>query len=167
MTKENIQALVNQLTLEEKAAFCAGKDFWRLVSCPRLGIPEVMVSDGPHGLRAQKKAQDNLGINDSIEAVCFPAGCATGSSFDRNLVKEIGSAIGTEAQAVDLSVVLGPAMNIKRSPLCGRNFEYISEDPLLAGDLAAALIEGIQSKNIGTSPKHFAANSQEDRKSVG
>ena len=161
MTKEKIQALVSQMTLEEKAAFCAGKDFWRLVSCPRLGIPEVMVSDGPHGLRAQKKAQDNLGINDSIEAVCFPTGCATGSSFDRNLVKEIGSAIGTEAQAVDLSVVLGPAMNIKRSPLCGRNFEYISEDPLLAGDLAAALIEGIQSKNIGTSPKHFAANSQE------
>ncbi len=161
MTKEKIQALLSQMTLEEKAAFCAGKDFWRLVSCPRLGIPEVMVSDGPHGLRAQKKAQDNLGINDSIEAVCFPAGCATGSGFDRGLVKEIGSAIGTEAQAVDLSVVLGPAMNIKRSPLCGRNFEYISEDPLLAGDLAAALIEGIQSKNIGTSPKHFAANSQE------
>ncbi len=153
--------LIGQMSLEDKAKFCSGKDFWRLYSKPELGIPEVMVSDGPHGLRTQAGDQDNLGINDSIKAVCFPAGCAAASSFDRELLCRVGQTLGQEAQAVGVSVVLGPAMNIKRSPLCGRNFEYLSEDPLLAGELAAAEITGIQSQHVGTSPKHFAVNSQE------
>jgi len=161
MITQRIRDLVAQMTLEEKAVFCSGRDFWHLQALERLGIPEVMVSDGPHGLRTQDQAQDHLGVNDSIKAVCFPAGCATASSFDRDLIRRQGEAIAREAQAVGVSVVLGPAMNIKRSPLCGRNFEYISEDPYVAGEMAAAEIEGIQSLNVGTSPKHFALNSQE------
>ncbi|MCD7746238.1 MAG: glycoside hydrolase family 3 C-terminal domain-containing protein [Lachnospiraceae bacterium] len=157
----DLKALISQMTLEEKAGMCSGLDFWHLKGVERLGIPSVMVSDGPHGLRKQDENADHLGINESIKAVCFPAGCLTACSFDRELLKELGDAIGKEAQANDLSVVLGPAVNIKRSPLCGRNFEYYSEDPYLAGETAAAFIEGVQAHHVGTSIKHFAANSQE------
>lgn len=149
------------MTLEEKAGMCSGLDFWHLKGIERLGIPSVMVSDGPHGLRKQDDQADHLGINESIKAVCFPPAVLSACSFDRDLMKEFGDAIGKEAQATDLSVVLGPAVNIKRSPLCGRNFEYYSEDPYLAGETAAAFIEGVQSHHVGTSIKHFAANNQE------
>lgn len=161
---QDIKAIIRQMTLEEKAGMCSGKDFWHLKSVERLGIPEVMVSDGPHGLRKQDDKADHLGINDSIKAVCFPAACATACSFDRELIRELGETVGKECQAENISVILGPAVNIKRSPLCGRNFEYFSEDPYLAGQMAKAHIEGVQSQGVGTSLKHFAANNQEYRR---
>jgi len=159
--KRNLKELVSQMTLEEKAGMCSGLDFWHLKGVDRLGIPSVMVSDGPHGLRKQDASADHLGINDSIKAVCFPPAVLSACSFDRELMHTFGDAIGKEAQANDLSVVLGPAVNIKRSPLCGRNFEYYSEDPYLAGETAAAFIDGVQAHHVGTSIKHFAANNQE------
>lgn len=149
------------MTLEEKASLCSGLDFWHTKGIERLGIPAEMVSDGPHGLRKQDEAADHLGINDSIKAVCFPAGCATASSFNRELVTKLGETLGEECQAENVSTILGPAMNIKRSPLCGRNFEYYSEDPYVSSEMAGALVHGVQSKNVGTSPKHFMANNQE------
>ena len=152
------------MTLEEKAGLCSGLDFWHLKEVEHLGIPKVMVSDGPHGLRKQDEKGDHLGINDSIKAVCFPPAVLSACSFDRGLMEEMGKAIGREAQANDVSVVLGPAVNIKRSPLCGRNFEYYSEDPYLAGEIAAAFVKGVQSQHVGTSIKHFAANNQEYRR---
>lgn len=159
--ERNVKKIVSQMTLEEKAGMCSGKDFWHLKSVERLGIPEVMVSDGPHGLRKQAENTDHLGINESIKAVCFPTACATACSFDRDLLEEMGSALGKECQAENVSVLLGPAVNIKRSPLCGRNFEYFSEDPYLAGQMAKAHIQGVQKEGVGTSIKHFAANNQE------
>ena len=164
MKKEDIKNLISQMTLEEKAGMCSGADFWHLKGVERLGIPSVMVTDGPHGLRKQSDQGDHLGINESIKAVCFPTGCATASSFDRNLLRKIGETIGQECQAENVSTILGPAMNIKRSPLCGRNFEYYSEDPLVASEMAAALTEGVQSQNVGVSMKHFLANNQEKRR---
>ena len=164
MEKSKLQALISEMTLEEKAGLCSGADFWHTKGIERLGIPQTMVSDGPHGLRKQEGDSDHMGLNDSIKAVCFPAGCATAASFDRALLRQVGETIGNECQAEDLSVVLGPAVNIKRSPLCGRNFEYYSEDPLLASEMAAAVIKGIQSKNVGTSIKHYLANNQEYRR---
>ncbi|MBU3875788.1 glycoside hydrolase family 3 C-terminal domain-containing protein [Faecalicatena sp. AGMB00832] len=163
----NIKEIIQKMTLEEKAGMCSGKDFWHLKYVERLGIPSVMVSDGPHGLRKQDEQADHLGINESIQAVCFPSACATACSFDRDLLKELGTAIGNECQAEDLSTILGPAVNIKRSPLCGRNFEYFSEDPYLAGQMAKSHIEGVQSQGVGTSIKHFAANNQEYRRMTG
>ena len=160
----DIKALVSQMTLEEKAGLCSGDDFWHTKAVERLGIPRSMVSDGPHGLRKQDEAADHLGINDSIKAVCFPTACATAASFDPEMIRKMGEAIGDSCQHEKLSVVLGPAVNIKRSPLCGRNFEYFSEDPYLAGRMATAIIQGIQSRNVGTSIKHFAMNSQEHRR---
>ena len=160
----DIKALVSQLTLEEKAGLCSGGDFWHTKAVERLGIPAVMVSDGPHGLRKQDQGGDHLGVNESIKAVCFPAACATAASFDRALLTRMGKAIGDACQHEGLAVVLGPAVNIKRSPLCGRNFEYYSEDPYLAGEAASAFIDGVQSRNVGTSIKHFAANNQEHRR---
>ncbi|HJC91134.1 MAG TPA: glycoside hydrolase family 3 C-terminal domain-containing protein [Candidatus Mediterraneibacter excrementigallinarum] len=159
--ERNLKELVSQMTLEEKAGMCSGLDFWHLKSVDRLGIPSVMVSDGPHGLRKQDDKADYLGINESIKAVCFPPAVLSACSFDRDLLRELGDTVGKEAQATDVSVVLGPAVNIKRSPLCGRNFEYYSEDPYLAGESAAAFIDGVQSHHVGTSIKHFAANNQE------
>lgn len=161
MKRDKIRELILQMTLEEKAGLCSGLDFWHTKGVERLGIPSVMVCDGPHGLRKQDGEGDHLGVNDSIKAVCFPAGCATASSFDRELVKELGKTIGEECQAENVSTILGPAMNIKRSPLCGRNFEYYSEDPFVSTEMAGALVHGVQSKNVGTSPKHFMANNQE------
>ncbi|MGN0506911.1 MAG: glycoside hydrolase family 3 C-terminal domain-containing protein [Lachnospiraceae bacterium] len=158
--------LVAQMTLEEKASLCSGKDFWTTKPIERLGIPSIMVTDGPHGLRKQAGASDHLGLNASVPATCFPTASATACSFDRNLLKEIGTAIGEECRAENVSVILGPAANMKRSPLCGRNFEYFSEDPLVSGEAAAALISGIQSKHVGTSLKHYLANNQEKSRLV-
>lgn len=164
MTKDILVDLLEQMTLEEKASLCSGADFWHTKAIERLGVPSVMVSDGPHGLRQQKQEGDHLGVNDSIVAVCFPAGCASASSFDRDLLGKMGKALGESCQAEGVSTILGPGVNIKRSPLCGRNFEYFSEDPYLAGEMASSVIKGVQSKNVGTSIKHFACNSQETRR---
>ncbi|MEF2890527.1 MAG: glycoside hydrolase family 3 C-terminal domain-containing protein [Turicibacter sanguinis] len=158
----DIKQLINQMTLQEKAGMCSGLDFWRLKSVERLGIPKVMVSDGPHGLRKQKDGASD--VNDSIKAVCFPAGCATACSFDRDLLYNLGILLGEECQAENVSILLGPAVNIKRSPLCGRNFEYFSEDPYLSSEMACNYIQGVQSQGVGTSLKHFAANNQESRR---
>ena len=164
MTRKELEQICAQMTLEEKASLCSGEDFWHTKAIERLGIPAMMVSDGPHGLRKQKDEGDHLGVNDSIVAVCYPTGCASASSFDRELLKKMGEEIGEACQAEGVGVILGPAVNIKRSPLCGRNFEYYSEDPYVAGEMAASYIKGVQSKNVGTSIKHFMANSQETRR---
>ncbi len=161
MEQGKIRDLIAQMTLEEKASLCAGKDFWHLRGIDRLGIPSVMVTDGPHGLRKQVESADHLGLNSSETAICFPAGCALASSFDPELAMTLGTELGKLAQAENVSTVLGPAMNIKRSPLCGRNFEYYSEDPLVSSAIATGTIKGVQSQNVGTSPKHFLANNQE------
>lgn len=163
--ERNLKELISQMTLEEKAGMCSGLDFWHLKGVERLGIPSTTVSDGPHGLRKQDDKADHLGINDSIKAVCFPPAVLSACSFDRDLLETLGETVGDEAQATDLSVVLGPAVNIKRSPLCGRNFEYYSEDPYVAGTIAAAMTEGVQSNyGCGTTIKHFACNNQEDNR---
>lgn len=164
MTRKEIEEIVAQMTVEEKASLCSGGDFWHTKAVERLGVPAMMVSDGPHGLRKQKDEGDHLGVNDSIVAVCYPAGCASASSFDRELLKKMGKAVGEACQAEGVGVILGPAVNIKRSPLCGRNFEYYSEDPYVAGEIASGFIEGVQSRNVGTSIKHFMANNQETRR---
>ena len=164
MTREKLQELIGKMTLEEKASLCSGADFWHTESVERLGLPAMMVSDGPHGLRKQDQEADHLGVNDSIKAVCFPAGCGTAASFNRELITGMGEVLGEECQAEGVGVILGPAVNIKRSPLCGRNFEYYSEDPMVASEMAGALIKGVQSKNVGTSIKHFLANNQETRR---
>ena len=157
----SVDALLDQLTLEEKAALTSGSEFWYTVGVDRLGIRRIMVSDGPHGLRAQPQGGDHIGLNGSVPATCFPPAATVASSWDPSLLYEVGEAIGQEARAINLSVVLGPGVNIKRSPLCGRNFEYMSEDPYLAGELGVGIVDGIQSKGVGTSLKHFAANNQE------
>jgi beta-glucosidase len=164
LDKKKIKELVAELTLEEKASLCSGNDFWRTKAVERLNIPSVMVSDGPHGLRKQDDAADNLGINDSIKAVAFPAGCASAASFNRELIESVGETLGEECQAEGVATLLGPGVCIKRSPLCGRNFEYFSEDPYVASETATAFINGVQSKKVGTSIKHFLANSQEHRR---
>ena len=161
---EQAKHIVSQMTLEEKAAWCGGKDFWHLQGLERLGLPPMMVSDGPHGLRKQDDKADHLGVNDSIQAVCYPAGCASACCFDPAQLEAMGQALGESCRAEGVGVLLGPAINIKRSPLCGRNFEYLSEDPYLAGKLAAALIRGVQSWGVGTSVKHYACNNQERRR---
>ncbi len=160
----DIKHVISQMTLEEKAGLCSGLDFWHTKPVERLGIPAMMVSDGPHGLRTQRDDADHLGINDSIEAVCLPAGSALACSFDVDLARSVGETLGDQANAVGLGVVLGPAINIKRSPLCGRNFEYLSEDPYLAAGLTVGYTKGMQSKHVGVSVKHFLANSQENRR---
>ncbi len=158
--------LVSKMTLEQKASLCSGKNFWFTKAVEEHGVPSVMYTDGPHGLRKQAMTGDHLGINESVKSTCFPAAVTTSSSFDRDLLHEMGVAIGEEAVAEEVAVVLGPAANIKRSPLCGRNFEYISEDPYVTGELATALINGIQSKNVGTSMKHYLVNNQEKARMV-
>lgn len=153
--------LISQMTLKEKASLCSGKDFWHLKSIERLGLPEIMVCDGPHGLRKQNAENKKIGIGNSYPATCFPTAVTTACSWDRDLIYNMGQALAEECLQHGVSVLLGPGVNMKRSPLCGRNFEYFSEDPELAGEMGAAFIAGVQSKGIGTSLKHFAGNSQE------
>lgn len=159
-----IKKLISDMTLEEKASLLSGLDFWHTKPVERLGVPSIMMSDGPHGLRKQSESADHLGMNESIQAVCLPTACATAASFDRDMLYQIGEALGDACQHERVAVNLGPAVNIKRSPLCGRNFEYFSEDPYLAAELSTSQIKGIQSRNVGVSVKHFAANSQEHRR---
>ena len=154
-------AIVAQMTLKEKSAFASGKSFWYLEACERLNVPSVMVTDGPHGLRKQRTSGDHVGLNASVPATCFPTASALAASWDPQLLQEIGVALGEQCVAEDVTVLLGPGVNIKRHPLCGRNFEYFTEDPLLNGQLAAALINGVQSQGVGTSIKHYAVNNQE------
>ncbi|QOR70678.1 glycoside hydrolase family 3 C-terminal domain-containing protein [Ruania alkalisoli] len=161
LTQADIPRLLTELSLEEKAALCSGQDFWHTQAIERLGIPAVMVTDGPHGLRKQAGATDHVGLNDSVPATCFPSAAGLGSTWDRDLLYRVGEALGIETRANDVAVLLGPGINMKRSPLCGRNFEYIGEDPFHAGELAAELVAGVQSQGVGTSLKHFAANNQE------
>ena len=154
---------ISGLTVEEKASLTSGASFWRTKAVERAGILSVMLTDGPHGLRKQREDEgDHLGIGDSIPATCFPPAVALGSSWDVELVERVGAALGVESSIEDVAVLLGPGINIKRSPLCGRNFEYLSEDPIVSGVLGAALVRGIQSQGVGASLKHFAANNQED-----
>lgn len=150
-----------EMTLVEKASLMSGANFWNTKPIARLGIPSIMLTDGPHGLRKQAGAADHLGLNASIPATCFPTAATLANSWDAALVERVGVALGREARAEKVSVLLGPGLNIKRNPLAGRNFEYFSEDPLLAGTLAAAMIRGIQSQGVAASAKHFAVNSQE------
>ncbi|MBP2266329.1 beta-glucosidase [Pseudarthrobacter sp. PvP004] len=157
--RDDAAKVVTVLELEEKAALLSGRDFWSTAEVP--GVPSMVLADGPHGVRRQKGDADNLGLHGSLPATCFPPGTALGSSWDPELAEEIGQALGREARALGVNVLLGPAINIKRSPLCGRNFEYFSEDPLVSGVLGAAWVRGVQSQGIGTSVKHFAANNQE------
>jgi len=159
--KHDLEEIVKQMTLEEKAGLCSGKNFWETKPVERLGVASILMTDGPHGLRKQEDTADQLGISISVPATCFPTASTTSCSFDRELLREIGIAIAEEMLQEKVAVVLGPGLNIKRSPLCGRNFEYFSEDPLLAGELAAAMVRGIQSKGVGACLKHFAGNNQE------
>ena len=156
--------LIDQLTLKEKAALLGGKGEWDSRDIPRLGIPSMIMSDGPHGLRRQAGAGDHLGLNASLPATCFPTAATMANSWDRDLGTEVGVALGEEAKAMGVNILLGPGMNIKRSPLCGRNFEYFSEDPYLAGRMAASYVKGIQSQGVFSCIKHFAVNSQEERR---
>lgn len=150
-----------EMTLAEKASLTSGANFWNTKSLPSFGIPSLMLTDGPHGLRKQGGPTDHLGLNASLPATCFPTAATLANSWDTDLLERVGAALGTEAAAEGVSVLLGPGLNIKRNPLAGRNFEYFSEDPLLAGRLAAAQIRGIQSRGVAASAKHFAVNSQE------
>lgn len=160
----DVKKLVNELTLEEKASLCSGADFWHTKAIDRLNIPAAMVSDGPHGIRKQENLADHMGVAESIKAIGFPTASAMACSFDRDLLHKVGDALGEECVAEDLAVLLGPGINMKRSPICGRNFEYYSEDPVVAGELGAAFVNGVQEHGVGTSLKHFAANNQEWRR---
>lgn len=160
----DIEKILQEMTLEDKIALCSGADFWQTKKFEKYGIPSLFMCDGPHGLRKQEDAADMLGVNNSRKATCFPAAVTTAGSWDPELLTAIGSAIGEEARDQGVGLVLGPGANLKRNPLCGRNFEYFSEDPYLAGKLAAAFIRGVEAQGVGTSLKHFAANSQEHRR---
>jgi len=161
---QNTELLLKKLTLEEKCAPLSGAETFKTRGMPEHGIPQIWLSDGPHGLRKQAGESDHLGLNPSVPATCFPTASAVANSWDAALGEEIGAALGEEAAAQEVSVVLGPGLNMKRNPLCGRSFEYFSEDPYLAGKLAAGYIRGIQSKGVAACPKHFAVNSQETRR---
>lgn len=164
MDKNEIRALLQKMTTEEKAALLGGRTVWQTRENERLSIPSIFLSDGPHGLRKQAGAGDHLGLNASLEATCFPTAATIANSWDEKLGEELGEALGEEAASMDVDVLLGPGLNIKRSPLCGRNFEYFSEDPYLSGKMAAAYIRGIQRMGVAACPKHFAVNSQELRR---
>jgi beta-glucosidase len=164
--KDRASTLVAGMTLEEKASLCSGENFWALKSIERLGLPAITVTDGPHGLRKQREGDDHLGLTNSVPATCFPSLTALGSSWDRQLARRVGEALGEECAAENVAVLLGPGINMKRHPLCGRNFEYFSEDPLLTGNLAAAMINGIQSRGVGACVKHFAAYNQETHRMI-
>ena len=155
---------IKKLSAAEKAALLQGKTVWTTYSFEHADIPEIFLSDGPHGLRKQAGAADHLGLNESVPATCFPTAAGMANSWNLELAEELGRALGEEAAANNVHVVLGPGLNIKRSPLCGRNFEYFSEDPYLAGKMAAAYVKGIQANGVAACPKHFAVNSQELRR---
>lgn len=159
----DVEKILQSMTLEDKIALCSGADFWTTKAYEKYGIPSLFMCDGPHGLRKQDLAggADMLGVNDSRPATCFPPAVTTAGSWDPELLTEIGAAIGEEAKAQGVGLVLGPGANLKRNPLCGRNFEYFSEDPFLAGKLAAGFIRGMEAQGVDSSLKHFAANSQE------
>ncbi|TYR80497.1 glycosyl hydrolase [Priestia megaterium] len=162
--QRDIQKIISQMTVEEKASLCSGLDFWHTKGIERLRIPSIMVTDGPHGLRKQEGDADHLGLFGSVPATCFPSAVGMASSWNRELIQKVGVALGEECQAENVAILLGPGVNIKRSPLCGRNFEYFSEDPYLSSEMAANHIKGVQSQGVGTSLKHFAANNQEHRR---
>ncbi|MBR3621318.1 MAG: glycoside hydrolase family 3 protein, partial [Clostridia bacterium] len=158
--------ILAQMTLEEKAALCDGSDFWHLKGMEKYGIPEIMVCDGPHGLRKKDYSAKGSSLSKSVPAISFPTAATTAASWDPELVYEMGQALGKKCLKEKVGVLLGPGINMKRSPLCGRNFEYFAEDPELAGEMAVGLIDGVQSMGVGTSLKHFAVNSQETRRMV-
>ncbi|CAM3278908.1 glycoside hydrolase family 3 C-terminal domain-containing protein [Vagococcus fessus] len=155
------EELIKEMTLGEKVSLMSGENFWNTKSIERLGIPSIMLTDGPHGIRKQGGKADHLGLNKSLPATCFPTAATLANSWDRQLVFEVGEHLGKEAAIQDVNVLLGPGLNIKRNPLCGRNFEYFSEDPYLTGELASEIVKGIQSKGVAACPKHYAVNSQE------
>ena len=161
---KDIKNLISQMTLEEKASLCSGVNFWYLKGIERLEIPSIMVTDGPHGLRKQAGDADHVGLNESVPATCFPTASALAATWNRDLIFQVGEALGEECRQEKIGVILGPGVNIKRSPLCGRNFEYFSEDPYLTGEMAKSHINGVQSQGIGTSLKHYAVNNQEYRR---
>lgn len=163
----DIQKIISRMTLEEKIAFCTGGDFWHTKAMPQYEVPAIMMSDGPHGLRCQTDAADMIGINESLPATCFPTAVTAGATWNRELYAAEGEAIGKEGAAAGVAVVLGPGCNIKRNPLGGRNFEYISEDPYFSGKMAAAFIQGQQSAGVASSVKHFAVNNQEYKRQNG
>lgn len=163
----NIQQIISKMTLEEKISLCTGGDFWHTKAMPQYGIPAIMMSDGPHGLRCQAAEADMIGINESLPATCFPTAVTAGATWNKELYAQEGEAISKEGAAAGVSVVLGPGCNIKRNPLGGRNFEYISEDPYFAGNMAAAFIKGQQSAGVASSVKHFAVNNQEYKRQNG
>ena len=158
------QDIISKMTLEEKCYYLSGKDFWTTRTVEHAGVPSITLSDGPHGIRKQEGAGDQLGLNGSVPATCFPTAATMANSWDPELGEELGRCLGEEAAVQNVSVLLGPGMNMKRSPLCGRNFEYFSEDPYLAGKIAAGYIRGIQSTGVSACPKHFAANNTELRR---
>jgi len=162
ITSVSAHSLVEAMTLEEKASLTLGSEFWYTAGVERVGVASIMLSDGPHGLRTQLKESDHVGLSGSVPATCFPTACALGSSWNPELFADVGRAIASEARKWSVAVVLGPGINMKRSPLCGRNFEYLSEDPWLAGELATAMVKGVQQLGVGTSLKHFAVNNQEE-----
>ena len=161
------KAILSKMTLEDKISLCTGADFWRSKKMEQYGIPAFTMSDGPHGLRCQSDEADMIGINESSPATCFPTAVTAGATWNPELYGEEGKAIGEEALKYGVDVVLGPGCNIKRNPLCGRNFEYISEDPYIAGKMAAAFIKGQQSAGVSSSLKHFAVNNQEYKRQNG
>ncbi|MDE0451753.1 MAG: glycoside hydrolase family 3 C-terminal domain-containing protein [Gammaproteobacteria bacterium] len=165
MTRVSAEAIVARMALSEKAELCSGADVWRVPAIARLALPSITLTDGPHGVRKAAPGTHS-GLTRNLPATCFPTASALASTWDVDLLREVGAALGTEAAAADVAVLLGPGMNIKRHPLCGRNFEYFSEDPLLSGRLAAAMVKGIQSRGVGACVKHFAANDQEHRRMV-
>lgn len=160
----NHSDLISRMTLEEKASLTSGKDFWQTVDIPYFSIPSLYCADGPSGLRRQRAAADHLGLNPSYPATCFPSSGTTANSWDPALMERVGAALGKEAAALDVNIFLAPGLNIKRNPKCGRNFEYFSEDPYLAGKMAAAYVRGVQSQGVSACPKHFAANNRETKR---
>ena len=164
---KKVQDILSKMTLEDKISLCNGADFWHSKAMAQYGIPAVTMSDGPHGVRCQKNGADMLGVNESEPATCFPTAVTSGATWDAELLKAEGQAIGEEGLSYGVDVVLGPGVNIKRNPLCGRNFEYFSEDPCIAGAMGAAWVQGAQSTGAGTSLKHFAANNQEYKRFNG
>jgi len=162
--ERDVKKLISQMTLEEKASLCSGLDNWRTKPIERLGIPSIRMSDGPHGLSKEPDTPEEAKLGPSVPSTCFPTAVTTASSWDKKLIEEMGRALARECQANGVDIILGPAINIKRSPLCGRNFEYLSEDPYLSTQMATAYIKGVQGEGVGTSLKHFAANNQEHRR---